>query len=153
MSERPVVIAGGHVVDPSQGLNGRADILVENGRIKAVHAGGGRTGTPEGASIVDAKGLHVFPGFVDARVHVGEPGGEHRETNLAPALRDKHKAKTADDVAEKARVARKAKANLGLKPAPAKPIQSPGFAPKPAKPSTARQPEKLAALPRRAMFR
>lgn len=80
-------------------------------------------------------------------------GGENRENNLAPILVDKHKAKTADDVAEKAKVARKAKANLGLKPAPAKPIQSPGFAPKPPKPSTARQPEKLAALPRRAMFR
>ena len=80
-------------------------------------------------------------------------GGEHREANLAPALRDKHREKTADDVAEKAKVARKAKANLGLKPAPAKPIQSPGFAPKAPKPSTARQPEKLAALPRRMMFR
>ncbi len=86
MSERPVVIAGGHVVDPSQGLDGRADILVEKGVIKAVHAGGGRTGTPDGATVVDAKGLHVFPGFVDARVHVGEPGGEHRET-IASASR------------------------------------------------------------------
>jgi 5-methylcytosine-specific restriction protein A len=80
-------------------------------------------------------------------------GGLNRERNLAPALRDKHRQKTADDVAEKATVARKAKANLGLKPAPAKPIQSPGFAPKAPKPSTARQPDKLAALPRRAMFR
>jgi 5-methylcytosine-specific restriction enzyme A len=80
-------------------------------------------------------------------------GGLHCESNLAPALRDKHKAKTADDVAEKAKVARKAKANLGLKPAPTKPIQSAGFAPKPVKPSTARQPEKLAALPRRAIYR
>lgn len=86
MSERPVVIAGGHVVDPSQGLDGRADILVEKGVIKAVHAGGGRTGAPDGATVVDAKGLHVFPGFVDARVHVGEPGGEHRET-IASASR------------------------------------------------------------------
>jgi 5-methylcytosine-specific restriction protein A len=80
-------------------------------------------------------------------------GGTHSEENLAPALRDKHREKTADDVAEKAKVARKAKANLGLKPAPAKPIQSAGFAPKAPKPSTARQPDKLAALPRRAMFR
>jgi len=80
-------------------------------------------------------------------------GGEHRETNLAPALRDKHREKTAADVAEKATVARKAKANLGIKSPPAKPIQSPGFAPKPAKPSTARQPSKLEGLPRRAMFR
>ena len=80
-------------------------------------------------------------------------GGLHRESNLAPALRDKHKAKTAEDVAEKAKVARKAKANLGLKPAPAKPIQSAGFAPKPAKASTARTPSKLDGLPRRQMFR
>jgi 5-methylcytosine-specific restriction protein A len=80
-------------------------------------------------------------------------GGEHRESNLAPALRDKHKEKTAADVAEKATIARKAKANLGIKLPPAKPIQSPGFAQKPIKPSTARQPDKLAALPRRAMFR
>lgn len=29
-------------------------------------------------------------------------GGEHRESNLFPALRDKHRAKTAEDVAEKA---------------------------------------------------
>jgi 5-methylcytosine-specific restriction enzyme A len=80
-------------------------------------------------------------------------GGLHCESNLAPALRDKHREKTAADVKEKATVARKAKANLGLKPAPDKPIQSAGFAPKAPKPSTARQPEKLAALPRRAMFR
>jgi 5-methylcytosine-specific restriction enzyme A len=80
-------------------------------------------------------------------------GGEHREANLAPALRDKHREKTADDVAEKAKVARKAKANLGLKPAHAKPIQSAGFAPKPAKASAARQPEKLSGLPRKAIYR
>lgn len=43
-------------------------------------------------------------------------GGEHRESNLAPALRDKHKAKTADDVAEKAAVDAKRKKHLGIKP-------------------------------------
>jgi len=80
-------------------------------------------------------------------------GGEHREKNLAPALRDKHREKTAADVKEKATVARKAKANLGIKSPPAKPIQSACFAPKPANTSTARQPYKLAALPRRDMFR
>lgn len=80
-------------------------------------------------------------------------GGEHREANLAPALRDKHKEKTAADVKEKATVARKAKANLGIKSPPAKPIQSAGFAPKAPKPSAARTPSKLDGLPRRAMFR
>lgn len=33
-------------------------------------------------------------------------GGENRESNLAPALRDAHRAKTAEDVAAKSKVAR-----------------------------------------------
>lgn len=41
-------------------------------------------------------------------------GGEHRESNMAPALKDKHKAKTADDVAEKSAVATKRKKHLGI---------------------------------------
>ncbi len=42
-------------------------------------------------------------------------GGENRENNLAPALRDKHPIKTARDMAEKARTYRKRKSNLGIK--------------------------------------
>src|SRR5437660_276337 len=42
-------------------------------------------------------------------------GGEHRELNLAPALRDKHREKTAADVAEKARNYRKAAKHLGIR--------------------------------------
>lgn len=41
-------------------------------------------------------------------------GGEHRESNLAPALRDKHREKTAADVAERAKVDRVRKKHLGL---------------------------------------
>ena len=41
--------------------------------------------------------------------------GENRESNLAPALRDKHRAKTADDVAEKSKVARTRAKHLGVK--------------------------------------
>lgn len=42
-------------------------------------------------------------------------GGEHRERNLAPALRDKHRAKTADDVAEKSRSAKIRAKHLGVR--------------------------------------
>lgn len=42
-------------------------------------------------------------------------GGEHRESNLAPALRDKHREKTKLDVAEKAIVYRKKSKNLGIR--------------------------------------
>lgn len=42
-------------------------------------------------------------------------GGEHRETNLAPAIRAKHREKTAADVAERAKVDRVRKIHLGLR--------------------------------------
>lgn len=42
-------------------------------------------------------------------------GGEHRESNLAPAIRDKHREKTADDVREKSIVNRKRSKHLGIK--------------------------------------
>lgn len=42
-------------------------------------------------------------------------GGEHRESNLAPALTEPHKGKTKVEVAEKSRVSRKRKSFLGIK--------------------------------------
>jgi len=42
-------------------------------------------------------------------------GGENRESNLAPALKDKHREKTKADVAEKATVARKFAKNIGIR--------------------------------------
>ena len=42
-------------------------------------------------------------------------GGENRESNLAPALRDKHREKTARDVEVKAKDARVRKKHLGLR--------------------------------------
>lgn len=56
-------------------------------------------------------------------------GGQHRETNLAPALRDKHREKTAADVAEQALVRRKQKADIGIRPTPK--LQGRGFDPRP----------------------
>lgn len=42
-------------------------------------------------------------------------GGRHAEENLAPALRDKHREKTAEDVAEKSYVARVRSKFLGIR--------------------------------------
>lgn len=53
-------------------------------------------------------------------------GGQHRESNLAPALRAPHKEKTAADVAEKAKNYRVRKNHLGLK-RPGQKIKSAGF--------------------------
>jgi 5-methylcytosine-specific restriction protein A len=43
-------------------------------------------------------------------------GGENRESNLAPALKDKHREKTDDDVAEKSRINRIRLKHLGQWP-------------------------------------
>lgn len=53
-------------------------------------------------------------------------GGQNCESNMAPALRDKHREKTAADVAEKSRVYRKRAKFLGVMPKRAK-IQAAGF--------------------------
>ena len=42
-------------------------------------------------------------------------GGEHREANLFPALRDKHREKTAADVKERAKTDSVRKKHLGIK--------------------------------------
>lgn len=74
MPDNSLLIKNGHVVDPSQDLDAVRDILIENGKIAAIGA------RADADVVIDAAGKHVFPGLVDARVFVGEPGGEHRET-------------------------------------------------------------------------
>ena len=48
--------------------------------------GGAEPGRAWGAEIVDCAGKTVLPGLVDARVFIGEPGGEHRETIASASL-------------------------------------------------------------------
>jgi allantoinase len=57
-----LVIRGGTVIDAV------ADIAISDGQIDAIG--------PEldGRTVIDARGLHVFPGVIDAHVHFNEPG-------------------------------------------------------------------------------
>lgn len=56
---------------------GRADILVRDGRIEAVGSG---LDVPRGTETIDADGLVALPGLVDVHTHLREPGGEDAET-------------------------------------------------------------------------
>jgi allantoinase len=62
-----MLIRGGTVVTPAGEV--RADLLVEDGRIAEI-----APGLPEAPDELDATGLHVFPGVVDAHVHFNDPG-------------------------------------------------------------------------------
>ncbi len=79
---RRLLIRGGRVIDPGAGTDQAADVLIEDGRIVAVAP----SLAPDGAGIVDARGLVVAPGFVDPHAHLCEPGWEHRETIATGAL-------------------------------------------------------------------
>ncbi|MDX6271702.1 MAG: dihydroorotase [Acidobacteriota bacterium] len=73
-----LLIANGYLVDPTQGLNGGKNLLIEDGRVAALVAHG--DGVPEGAEVFDARGLVVAPGFIDLHTHLREPGQEYKET-------------------------------------------------------------------------
>jgi len=64
------------VIDPSQGIDRKADVLVRDGRIAAI----GENLSANGAERLDASGRVVAPGFIDLHCHLREPGKEYAET-------------------------------------------------------------------------
>jgi dihydroorotase len=71
-----LLIRGARLLDPRAGIDGVADLLVRGGRVAEI---GDSLEPPEGAEVVDAGGLHAFPGFVDPHVHLRTPGREDEE--------------------------------------------------------------------------
>lgn len=78
----PLLIRGGRVIDPANGLDAVADVLLRDGLV--VEVGRGRDGrgltAPQGARTIAAAGLVVTPGLVDLHTHLREPGFEDKET-------------------------------------------------------------------------
>ena len=66
-----LVVRGGHVVTPGGVV--RADVGVGDGVVAEVAP------DLDGARVIDAVGLHVFPGGLDPHVHFNEPGRTHWE--------------------------------------------------------------------------
>jgi dihydroorotase len=69
---------GGKIVDPSQGIEKVADLLVDRRRVIGV----GKMKVRKTWEVVEARGLIVAPGFIDMHVHLREPGREDKETIL-----------------------------------------------------------------------
>jgi len=72
-----LLIKNGRVVDPASGLDGVADVWIEDGAVRGVAQ---NIAVPEASAVFDATGLVVAPGFIDMHVHLREPGFEHAET-------------------------------------------------------------------------
>jgi dihydroorotase len=73
-----LLITGGLIVDPAQGLEEIRDLLIEDGRIAGLEPPG--VISPEGRRVIPAKGLVAAPGLIDMHVHLREPGEEYKET-------------------------------------------------------------------------
>jgi dihydroorotase len=72
-----LLLKGGRVVDPANGVDGTRDVLIEGGRIARV----GRDLPPGAARVWEVpRGVVIAPGLIDMHVHLREPGQEHKET-------------------------------------------------------------------------
>jgi dihydroorotase len=82
-----LLIKNGHIIDPSQGIDGVGDLVIENNRIKEIsleqkgkRSGEGKASGLQGFRTIDASGLYVLPGLIDMHTHLREPGFEYKET-------------------------------------------------------------------------
>jgi dihydroorotase len=71
-----LLVKGGRVVDPSQGIDAALDVLLADGKVEKL----GARLAARGAEVIDADGLVVCPGFIDIHTHLREPGREDKET-------------------------------------------------------------------------
>jgi dihydroorotase len=70
-----ILIRGGRIIDPSQNIDQIGDLFIQDGRVVGID-----TGAAEADNVVDAEGLIVCPGLIDAHVSLREPGFEEDET-------------------------------------------------------------------------
>jgi len=73
-------ILNAQIIDPANSLNEKGGLIIdEKGNIEAIGKKINKSNIPTKEKIIDAKGKHLFPGIIDMRVFVGEPGFEYKE--------------------------------------------------------------------------
>jgi dihydroorotase len=80
-----IVIKGGHVIDPKNGVDGVMDIAVSNGKIVLLSKD---IDPKQGIQVVDAKGMYVTPGLIDIHTHDfygTQPDHQYEDGNLGIA--------------------------------------------------------------------
>jgi len=78
-----LLLHGGRVIDPGNGIDARLDVAIEGDHIAAVQP---NLSPPRALKVVDVTGLYVVPGLVDLHMHVfGYQGAIPPDTNALPA--------------------------------------------------------------------
>ena len=88
-----ILFKNARVVDPGGGIDSEMDVLVEEGKVKAMERGipeskaeGGsgpgdaRSPSPARGEVIDCTGKVLVPGLIDMHCHLREPGFEYKET-------------------------------------------------------------------------
>jgi len=79
-----LLLTGARLIDPSQNLDARLDIFIEDGKIAKVGPNLSKTSKSKDpdkiTKIVDLPGMIIVPGLVDMHTHLREPGYEYKET-------------------------------------------------------------------------
>jgi len=76
---KSLLIKGGHIIDPGQGIDETGSLLITEGKISWL--GKGETAPPNNNyDVLNAEGLVVCPGFIDLHCHLRQPGFEEKET-------------------------------------------------------------------------
>ena len=69
-----------NIVDPHNSINEVGGLIIsEDGKIEAIGKKVNTNNLPTREKPIDLKGNYIFPGIVDMRVFVGEPGYEYKE--------------------------------------------------------------------------
>jgi dihydroorotase, multifunctional complex type len=72
-----LLIKNGYVIDPQNNLEGKMDILIENGKIKEIASVINQENNT--CNIIDVAGYIVSSGLVDVHVHFRDPGFTYKE--------------------------------------------------------------------------
>ncbi len=74
---RALLIQNGRIIDPGQGIDRTASLLISGGKISWL---GEATPPQPEYDVLDARGLVICPGFIDLHCHLRQPGFEDKET-------------------------------------------------------------------------
>ena len=72
---KDLLIKGGRIIDPGQGIDRTGDLLITDGKISPLEGE-----SPQESDVIDVTGLTICPGFIDLHCHLRQPGFEDKET-------------------------------------------------------------------------
>jgi dihydroorotase len=79
-----LLLTGARIIDPSQNMDSRMDIFLEDGKIAKIGTNLSKSikskDSEKITKVIDLTGMILVPGLIDMHTHLREPGFEYKET-------------------------------------------------------------------------